>query len=550
MKCAMAQINPTVGDIHGNADRIIASIERAADDGMDLVILPEMAVVGYPAKDLLLKSAFIDANLNALNKIASATRSVTAVVGFAARNTAGSGKGLFNSAAVLASGSIVATYHKNLLPTYDVFDEIRYFEPGHSPCVVNVQTPNGPVPVGITICEDIWNDDVHFARRLYDRDPAAESVHAGAKMLVNIGASPFALSKPARRDVLFATKAKNLGVPLVSVNQVGGNDDLVFDGSATAFDATGHVIARAKAFDEDHQCVDLQSGHGHVESLPDDIDNLYHALVLGTRDYVSKCGFSAAVIGLSGGIDSAVTAAIAVAALGSNAVHFVAMPSRFSSDHSLTDAQALADALNVELLRIPIHKIHDATEALLSPVFGDRPPGIAEENLQARTRGSILMALSNKFGWLLLTTGNKSELAVGYCTLYGDMCGGLAVLSDVPKTSVYQLAEFINQQTNPGVIPTNSITKPPSAELRENQADQDSLPPYDQLDAILKRYVETEVSWQDIVESGFDESIVRDVVKLVDRNEYKRKQAPVGLKVTSRAFGTGRRMPIAAKYSW
>ncbi len=548
MKIALAQINPTVGDIDGNADTIMLRVREAAEAGANVVLLPELAVTGYPPKDLLLKKSFVSANLTAVDRIASDTGDIVAVVGYAARTGSGAGKGLLNAAAVCTGGRVVATHAKVLLPTYDVFDELRYFDASPEVGVSTLNIGGRPVTIGFTICEDLWSDDEYFARRLYERDPVADLRAAGAELIVNIGASPFSVGKPARRNRLFGEEARQAGVPVVSVNQVGGNDDLVFDGTSAAFDASGTLVARARQFAEDLLIVDLDAGGNRVEPVLDDIASVHDALVLGTRDYVVKCGFDGVVVGVSGGIDSAVTAAIAVEAIGKERVHLVAMPSRYSSEHSLTDARALADALGVAMRTISIEDMHAAAERTLQPHFSHRAPDITEENLQARARGAILMALSNKFGWLLLTTGNKSEMAVGYCTLYGDMCGGLAVLSDVPKTVVYRVAEHINKRVDGEIVPEGTLTKPPSAELREDQTDQDSLPPYDVLDDILERYVEREQSVAEIVSAGWDERTVRDVVRKVDGNEYKRKQAPIGLKVTSRAFGSGRRMPIAARY--
>ncbi len=548
MKIALAQINPVVGDIGGNEKKICDAIAEAARHKADLVVLPELSIVGYPPKDMLLKRTLIERNLDALRNIAHASTNVAVIVGHVALNDAALGKGIYNAASVCTGGQVVHTYAKRLLPTYDVFDESRYFDAGTTPGVCSVALRGRAVRLGLTICEDIWTDDLYFSRRLYDVDPVADLAAANVDLLVNVGASPFALAKPQRRMQLFHAKATQAVTPMVFVNQVGGNDDLIFDGASGAFAADGHLLAQARSFDEDFLIVDLEARESRIDELPADETALYEALVLGTRDYVHKCGFSQVVIGVSGGIDSAVTAAIAVAALGRDNVHCVAMPSRFSSRHSLEDAQALADALGTDYRVIPIEDIHAATEGVLQTHFADTTADVTEENIQARARGSVLMALSNKFNWLLLTTGNKSELAVGYCTMYGDMCGGLAVLSDVPKTLVFQLARYVNERADTELIPERTITKPPSAELRENQRDSDSLPEYDVLDAILERYVEKQQCVEQITAAGFDEPIVRDVIRKVDRNEYKRKQAATGLKVTSRAFGSGWRMPIAARY--
>jgi len=550
MIVALAQINPIVGDIDGNTTQIMEHVAAATEAGANMVVFPELAITGYPPQDLLLKASFVEANRIALDRIANGARGLTAIVGAVQLNPEARGKPLLNTVAVCANGKVYATYAKMLLPTYDVFDESRYFEPGTQTCVVPVVASDAVVQVGMSICEDMWADDEVFARRLYCGDPIAELASGGAEMVVNIGASPFSVGKPQRRMALFGSQAKRHALPLIYVNQVGGNDDLVFDGASGVLDASGRVVAQAKSFAEDFLVVDLGDAPTRIEKMPEEIASVHSALVLGTRDYVHKCGFTDVVVGASGGIDSAVTAVIAAEALGADHVHLVAMPSRYSSEHSVSDARHLGDNLGISLLKIPISATHDVAEAVLRPHFAGLPPDTTEENMQARIRGGILMSLSNKFGWLLLTTGNKSELAVGYCTLYGDMCGGLAVLSDVPKTMVYQLAASINRNAGRAIIPENTITKPPSAELRDCQTDQDSLPEYDVLDAVLERYVERDESVGEIVASGFDEQLVRDVIRRVDRNEYKRTQAATGLKVTSRAFGSGRRMPIAAKHTW
>jgi len=548
VKVALAQINPTVGDVDGNARRIAVTIRDASSGGADLVVFPELAITGYPPKDLLLRGAFVERNLRALDSIAAQTKDVVAIVGYVAPNTTERGKPLFNAAAVCAEGRIVAARCKSLLPEYDVFDERRYFEPGRDAAPTVVRIAGAPVRLGVSICEDLWNDEQFSSFRLYGENPV-ESLAAGSDLLINIAASPYNVDKQGFRLALFGRQVRRWRVPLVAVNQVGGNDDLVFDGGSLALNARGELIAQAKAFEEDLCIVDLgDAAPQSVAPYPAGVPGVYRALVLGTRDYVRKCGLTSVVVGLSGGVDSAVTAAIAVAALGPEHVHAVAMPSRYSSDHSLADAAELADNLGVHCDVIPIEAAHRAMEDMLSPQFAGLVPGVAEENLQARVRGNILMALSNKFGWLVLSTGNKSEWAMGYCTLYGDMCGGLAVLSDVPKTMVYELAEHVNAAAARPVIPRRTITKPPSAELRPNQTDQDTLPPYGVLDGILQLYVEEQLSPEAIIERGYDAAIVRDVARRVDVNEYKRKQGPIGLKVTTRAFGTGRRMPVAAKF--
>jgi NAD+ synthase (glutamine-hydrolysing) len=576
MRIALAQINPTVGDIAGNTRLILYFTARAKSAGASLVVFPELALTGYPPKDLLLKPQFIDDNLAAVRAIAEQVRGIAAVVGYAERNPNPVGRPLYNAVAMLHHGKIASRHFKTLLPTYDVFDESRYFEPGPVNSTENLFQLDG-VRVGQSICEDLWNDENLIARRLYHQNPIADLIAAGAEILVNASASPFVVNKHAFRLELFGEQVRRFGKPLVYVNQVGGNDELIFDGNSCVLDAGGNVIAQAKAFEEDLLVVEVppnretghrpapgaqsseivtgfeasRSAHGpeaRVTGAQSPIETIYHALILGLKDYVRKCGFKSVVLGLSGGIDSALTAALAVAALGKDKVVGVAMPSRFSSEHSVSDARELAENLGIPFHLIPIAQIHDAYETTLSKVFTGLAPDVTEENLQARARGALLMAMSNKFNHLLLTTGNKSELAVGYCTLYGDMCGGLNVIADVPKTTVYQLSNFINQRSGRDLIPAGTISKPPSAELRPNQTDQDSLPPYDILDAILHRYVEEEKGAAEIVADGFDREVVMRVIKLVDRSEYKRRQAAPGLKVTSRAFGFGRRMPIAQRY--
>jgi NAD+ synthetase len=552
MKIALAQINPTVGDIEGNAARIVQDIHRAREAGVHLVVFPEMAIFGYPPKDLLLRADLVRRNVAAVEQIAAACADLTAVVGFAEPDNTGSGTGLLNAAAVCRGGTVQATYAKMLLPTYDVFDERRYFNAGAEVRIQPVPVDGQTIPMGLSVCEDIWSDRQFDGRRVYGFDPVELVATAGARVLVNLAASPYRAGVQQVRETLFSGQMRAYGLPLVYVNQVGGNDDLLFDGASLVLDRAGEVVARARAFEEDLLFADLDApSAARVETYPDRVEGIHRAVVLGIRDYIRKCRFHQVVVGLSGGIDSAVTAALGVEALGPGCVHGVAMPARFSSTHSVEDAQALAENLGIEFSIIPIEGAHRAVEDAVAAQFaraGPDAPTIAEENIQARIRGNILMSLCNKFGALLLTTGNKSELAVGYCTLYGDMCGGLAVLSDVPKTTVYELAHDINREAGRAVIPERTITKAPSAELRENQTDQDTLPPYNVLDAILEHYVEKEGCVEDIVRAGFDRATVEHVVRLVDQSEYKRKQAAVGLRVTSRAFGTGRRMPIAARF--
>lgn len=547
MKIALAQINPRVGDMAGNLRKHLEFVRRAREQGAEMVVFPELSIVGYPPKDLLLKPAVIELCAEAVGVIAEAAVGLTVLVGYPERNTSSAGRPLHNAVAVVRNGHILAKRFKSLLPTYDVFDESRYFEPGPAVELTFV----GNEPLGLTICEDLWNDEQLIERPLYHANPIEELAEAGARMQVNISASPFVLDKHAYRLKLFAHQAKRWHTPIVYVNQVGGNDDLVFDGNSFVVDRNGAVIAQAKGFAEDLLIVGSETG-GRVETPAMGIASLHDALVMGLRDYARKCGFKSVVLGLSGGIDSAVVGALAVEALGAANVLGVALPSRYSSDHSVSDAEVLAKNMGIPFHTVPIEGVHQGMEQTLTDLFAGTTPGVAEENLQARLRGNILMALSNKFGHMLLTTGNKSEVATGYCTLYGDMCGGLAVISDVPKTMVYGLARYINERAvafgKVPPIPEGSISKPPSAELRPNQTDQDSLPPYDILDAILERYVEREMSVRAIVEEGFARAVVERVARLVDLSEYKRKQMPPGLKVTSRAFGTGRRMPIAQGY--
>ncbi len=545
MKVALAQINPTIGDIDGNVAKILDFARRARDGGAELAIFPELAICGYPPMDLLLKDSFVHANLAGLHSVRQHLSGIAALVGFVDINP-GAGRPLFNACALLDGGKIKAVQQKTLLPTYDVFDEDRYFEPATSYSAFAVND----WPLGISICEDIWNYRELYPRPRYQVDPIERMTLLHPRVLVNISASPFTASKHHIRHELVRNQAVKHSVPVIYVNQVGGNDELIFDGRSIAVDASGQLIARAAAFEEDLIFVDLALGEGEIRESPEDPTiNTYQALVLGTRDYMRKCGFEKAVIGLSGGIDSAVVCAIACAAVGSENVLGVCMPSPYSSAGSLEDARLLADALGIELRNVPIDSPMECFDRLLEPVFEGKSRDVAEENIQARLRGLILMGLSNKYGYLVLTTGNKSELAVGYCTLYGDMCGGLSVISDLPKMMVYDVARYVNERENREVIPVSTIEKPPSAELRPNQRDQDTLPPYVVLDGILHAYVEQRRSLDQIVELGYRPDVVRDVINRIDRNEYKRHQAAPGLKVTARAFGFGWRMPIAQRYS-
>jgi NAD+ synthase (glutamine-hydrolysing) len=575
LRVALAQLDCVVGDLDGNVDRMIAWAADAAAVGADVVVFPELAITGYPPEDLLLKPTFVDDNLDALQRLASATADgPVLVVGFVDRTGAdgtrvaevdgAAGAGLFNAAAVCARGAVAGRYHKRRLPNYAVFDEDRYFEPRSGPTQLFTI---GGATVGVSVCEDAWAPD----------GPVAEASRAGARVVLNLNASPYHRGKVQQRERMLADRALEAGCPVAYVNLVGGQDELVFDGASMVVDAEGRVVARAPQYVEHLLVVDLEVGDDHagIDESPSrgavpvtpaleaartavpaelapllpPVHEIYAALVLGTRDYVRKNGFSEVVIGLSGGIDSSLVAAVAVDALGAENVHGVLMPSRYSSDHSLTDAELLARNLGIDHRTIAIEPAHLALTEMLGPSFAGTEPGLTEENLQPRIRGTLLMALSNKFGWLVLTTGNKSEMAVGYATLYGDMAGGFAVIKDVPKTVVYELCADCNERAGREIVPVSVIEKPPSAELRPDQLDTDSLPPYDLLDAILDAYIEDDRTAGDLIESGaFDEALVRRVVRMVDINEYKRRQAPPGVRVTTKAFGKDRRLPITNRY--
>jgi len=548
MKIGFAQINATVGDLKGNCELIIRAYERLADAGAELVLTPELALTGYPPQDLVFKSRFVSENLAILEKLHARVGEAALLVGFVDRNE-GRGKPFRNSAALLERGKPIRKIYKSLLPTYDVFDEERYFEPADR--VEPFDVPGKKI--GVTICEDIWTEH-YLPRPLYDCEPVRSLVEQGAEIIVNLSSSPFSLHKPAIRYELVAGLARAHQRPICYCNLIGGNDQLVFDGDSIAVNPAGNLIAQLAAFREDEKVVDTDSTEIIEFREAKTPEQLFAALSLGLRDYCRKCNFRSAVVGLSGGIDSAVTAVIAADALGAENVTGVSMPSPYSSRGSIDDARALARNLGIKFLEMPIAETFKVFKAQFKEIFKGLPENETEENMQPRLRAMTLMALSNKFGHLVLSTGNKSELAVGYCTLYGDMAGGLAVISDVPKTIVYELARWINSEytsragRHSEIIPSSTIDKPPSAELKPNQKDQDTLPPYEILDQLLQLYVEENLSARDIIARGFDEKTVRWVQRRVDLNEYKREQAAPGFKVTSRAFGIGRKMPIAQKY--
>ncbi|MBP7142395.1 MAG: NAD+ synthase [Opitutaceae bacterium] len=555
MHIGLAQLNTTVGDLAGNRRRILEAYHTSVAQGAELVVFPEMVVCGYPPRDLLLKRRFVPDIEKSLAEIATQIGAVPALIGTVETNPSSQGRRYFNAAAFCVNGAIVGHARKCLLPTYDVFDEDRYFEPASHPWVVSHLGKR----IGVTICEDIWTDPRFAPRHLYHFDPVKWLANEKIDLMVNLSASPWHFEKDNVRQALVTDAALTLGCPAVYVNAIGGNDELVFDGRSLVADAHGRILAGLSAFAEETRVVSVPLGAESSAQAgapapivispsfaQDPLADIHDALVLGLRDYAHKSGFRKALIALSGGIDSAVVAVIAAAAFGPENVVGVSLPSAISSQHSRDDARRLADNLGLRFETIAIGDAVAACEASLGPVFDGRPRDVTEENLQARIRGVIMMALSNKFGALLLTTGNKSEVAVGYCTLYGDMCGGLAVISDVFKTQVYALARWINRDRE--IIPLNSIEKPPSAELRPGQTDQDSLPPYDMLDAILRGYVEEGLSRRDLVSQGFSESVVSDIARKVDLNEYKRKQSAPGLKITPLAFGVGRRIPIVQKY--
>lgn len=544
MKIALAQVNTTVGDFSGNAQKVVNYSRRAAECGADWVVFPELAICGYPPRDLLEKTTFLERAEAEVKHLSKELPDITILLGYARPFKAPEGKPAADVATLLKGGKVLIDYSKILLPTYDVFDEGRYFEPGNSCAIYPTHQHN----VAITICEDIWNDKNFWEKRLYVRDPVEEAVKKGADLLVNIAASPFSGEKIALREEMLRKVATTYQLPVVYVNQVGGNDSLVFDGSSMAINAEGKVCTRARSFAEDLVFFDTKCAAQEIHPSPtSEIDGIFQALVLGTRDYVKKCGFKKVIVGLSGGIDSSVVAAIASEALDPENIQGVSMPGPYSSPGSRRDAEVLARNLGIKLHIVPITQLFSAYLKVLEPIFADLPEDTTEENIQARIRGNILMALSNKLGALLLSTGNKSELAAGYCTLYGDMAGGLAVISDVPKTMVYELARYINRGKE--LIPHASIEKPPSAELRPGQVDQDSLPAYDVLDTIIRAYIEENLTAQEIIgKYRLKANLVQKTVHQLNRAEYKRQQAPPGLKVTTKAFGVGRRYPIAQKF--
>jgi NAD+ synthetase len=587
MKLAIAQLNPTIGDLSGNAQQILDCAKQAANRGARLLLTPELSLCGYPPRDLVLNPSFVDSMATTLHLLAEQLPpSLAVLVGMVEPNPnthLAGGKPLFNSIALLEQGKVQQIFHKRLLPTYDVFDENRYFEPGlqSNSFTLDLEESGARINVGVTICEDLWNDEEFWGKRNYAVNPIADLAEQGVDIIVNLSASPYSVSKHQVREAMLRHSAVRYQQPIIYANQVGGNDDLLFDGSSIAFNRAGEKVCRARAFETDLVILEFDEETrdllpATVAPAPGSVDEeIWSALVLGVRDYTIKCGFSKVVIGLSGGIDSALVAAIATEALGRDNVLGVLMPSPYSSDHSVKDALALADNLGIKTHTLRIGELMQGYDHTLEPLFAGTEFGLAEENIQARIRGNLLMAISNKFNYLLLSTGNKSEMAVGYCTLYGDMNGGLAVIADVPKTRVYSLCKWLNARreelkvrrlnvessdqssnlqpanlqpsTQKEIIPANILSKPPSAELKPGQVDQDSLPSYDILDDILQRWIEKHQSLEQIIAAGHDPAIVNKVVRMVARAEFKRRQAPPGLKITDRAFGTGWRMPIASR---
>jgi NAD+ synthase (glutamine-hydrolysing) len=591
VKLALAQLNPTIGNLTGNAQQILVAAQRAAEQGVRLLLTPELSLCGYPPRDLLLSPGFVEKTVHTLTQLAQDLPPAIAVlVGTVDPNVQApslGGKPLFNSMALLEGGKIQQVFHKRLLPTYDVFDEDRYFEPGEQSnyFVLKLQTLPGSeqaelestLKIGVTICEDLWNDEAFWGKRSYPINPIAELTEQGVDCIVNLSASPYSVGKQQLRESMLQHGALRSGCPLLYVNQVGGNDDLIFDGNSVAVNRQGEIVCRARCFEADLVTLTFDATlrdvqQGTVMPQPSSMAaELWSALVLGVRDYAHKCGFQDVVIGLSGGVDSSLVAAIATQALGADHVLGILMPSPYSSDHSIQDALTLAENLGIKTRQLPIGELMQAYDRNLADLFTGTTPDLTEENIQSRIRGNLLMAISNKFGHLLLSTGNKSEMAVGYCTLYGDMNGGLAAIADVPKTKIYAICEWLNsdlsrsglefeqiscsnlrakvQDPQATIIPPHVITKAPSAELRPGQVDQDSLPPYDTLDGILHHLIHEHQSPAEIVASGYEAAIVQRVAQLVARTEFKRRQAPPVLKVTDRAFGTGWRMPIASQWA-
>ena len=544
MRIGIAQINTTVGDLEGNSSLILDAYGKLCDDGADLAVFPELAICGYPPRDLLFKQRFVPDNEKALGEIAKHAVKVPMLIGFVESNTEQMGRSFFNAAAWCGGGQVDKIFRKTLLPTYDVFDEDRYFQPAECPECIQLED----LKIGVTICEDIWTHPNIGTRRRYTTDPLKILDQQEVDLIINLSASPWHNEKNEIRSTLVTEAACQCHCPVVYCNLIGGNDELIFDGRSLVANGEGEVICAMAAFEEDVQVIDLDETSNQIAPSfnQSEMKDIQQALVLGLRDYVHKTGFKKAIVGLSGGIDSAVTAAIAAEALGKENVIGISLPSEISSQHSKDDARDLAENLGIDFHYLRIADVVAASETTLQTLFEGQERDVTEENIQARARGLLLMALSNKYGALLLTTGNKSELAVGYCTLYGDMCGGLAVISDLPKTKLYEFARYLNRKTE--LIPESSITKPPSAELRPDQKDEDSLPSYDILDAILKAYIEEGRSREDIAAMGFDRKVVNEMVRKVDLNEYKRKQAAPGLKITPLAFGVGRRIPIVQKY--
>jgi NAD+ synthetase len=552
MKIAIAQLNPTIGDIKGNAQAILQSAQIAHQKGADLLLTPELSLCGYPPKDLLLNPSFIESLSKELSQLAQNLPSeLTVLVGTVENNSQAKitgEKSLFNSIALLFQGKIQTIFHKRLLPNYDVFDEDRYFESGKESHIFTINNTK----IGVTICEDLWNDEIFWKMRRYQVNPVADLVNLGSQLILNLSASPYSVKKQTLRESIADHTAKRYQVPLIYTNQVGGNDDLIFDGNSFAVNRAGEIVGRAKSFVTDLLILEFDDTKqdlslSKINSLPETEEaEIYSALVLGVKDYAQKCGFSQVILGLSGGIDSSLVAAIASDAVGANNVLGVLMPSPYSSEHSIIDAEKLVKNLGINSDQLPIGELMKSYDQLLEPMFANTSSGVAEENLQSRIRGNLLMAIANKFGHLLLSTGNKSEMSVGYCTLYGDMNGGLAVIADLPKMRVFSLCHWLNR--NAEIIPANVLTKPPSAELKPGQVDQDSLPSYEILDDILERLIQHHQSADQIIAEGFEPETVNKVCQLVSRAEFKRKQAAPGLKVTDRAFGTGWRMPIASRW--